>query len=76
MILGTVLPGKPVKTGFGLEYRLKFDVNPDAKSASGDPNGPAIAFASIHHISPGDRVELRYLTGHSFGLWHITRIVR
>jgi hypothetical protein len=67
MVYGTILDSKPVRTSFGMEYRVMYDSNPEAKAQSGCA-GPGI---SGEQFKPGDRVQLAYETGTSFGLWFI-----
>lgn len=67
MIIGTVLNSTPVRTGFGLEYRVLYDSNLEAKSQSGR-EGPGI---SRQPYSKGDRVVLEYRSSSSYGLWFI-----
>jgi hypothetical protein len=67
MILGTVTDTPFCPTSFGLEYRVNFDTNPEAKSASGQ-DGPALSDQVYY---PGDRVALEYRSTSSYGLWFI-----
>ncbi len=67
MITGTILDSKPVRTSFGLEYRVMYDISENAKSQSGC-EGPGL---SSETLEAGDRVQLAYETGTSFGLWFI-----
>lgn len=71
MITGTIINQKPTATAFGREYQVQFDVNPEAKAASGQPGG-AIA-APDFWFWKDDRVELEYRVGPSYGLWFIIR---
>jgi hypothetical protein len=71
MILGTVTDTPFRPTSFGLEHRVSFDVNLEAKSASGQ-EGPAISDQVYY---PGDRVALEYRSTSSYGLWFIVKKV-
>lgn len=75
MILGTVLEGKATRTIFGMEYRVQYDANPEAKCMSGLA-GTALR-RGIDKLKQGDRVVLEYQVGpaRSYGLWFIVRKV-
>ena len=74
MILGTVLESKAVKTGYGLEYRVQFDSNPEAKSMDGLA-GTALSIVGGGRFAyrQGDRVVLEYRSASNYGLWFIVR---
>lgn len=87
MILGTVLESKAVRTGYGLEYRVQYDKNPDAFAMSGLA-GTALSTEVVPGSNDfwqilggqlsyrqGDRVVLQYRSGRGYGLWFIVRKV-
>ena len=73
-ILGTILESKSTVTGYGREYRVQWDSNPDEKSMDGLA-GTALARQSSFTYLQGDRVELAYISDYSSGLWYIMRRV-
>ena len=70
MICGTVLDSKSIYTYFGHEYRVLFDDTPEAEAQQG-MEGPAISRKPEGTYRTGDRVELAYQSGASYGLWYI-----
>lgn len=69
MITETIRLSKAIRTSFGMQYEVQWDVNPAAKSASGLA-GCAIALPG-GVFKQGDRVQLMYRSTSSYGLWFI-----
>ena len=71
-VLGTILESKAHQTIFGMEYRVQWDKNPEAKSMDGRA-GTALYSSTRPPLQQGDRVVLEYQVGpgHSYGLWFI-----